>query len=393
MAVQLVTEAGETLIKDGDKKYRLTEKGLETVVDHGFTSEVVTGNEAKRIANQALIQIEENAGKHSKEQLVELHNMIEHFEAIGAEPTRVNRIKDALHAAAELEHAGSAEEIEAILKKTPLAAKFMGEGAKKNLEGFKVDVSAVEKKLAEATAKVEKVKQLNVKLEEMMKGDKPSAEAVNKFIQDNIEHIEDLKPSEEAVSNLRRATKFDFNKAKSGIIAEIETQANKAKPLIEELIKAKDTIASKPDAETLKKATEQVTKLEKDLGEIAGHKYGKAIKAKLPENLMKEFNQVHPTMAAKLGAGASASGEKNGWLSKLLNFNHGEEKLAKIANKEGKAVSELGFFSKLNKTKAGFTAAGVVVLGSVVASIGNKGPGEHAERTQSQGQQSAMGVA
>lgn len=98
-----------------------------------------------------------------------------------------------------------------------------------------------------------------------------------------------------------------------------------------------------------------------------------------------------PNAAAEEGA------KKANWLSKAGKavFMHSDAKLAEIADRKNLAVGELKLFDRVSKIKTGAIIAGGVIVASVLAGIGNKGPGKHAEQEAGRGQdqQAAMGVA
>lgn len=388
MAIELKNVLGELHITDGDTTYQVGRGALTTVVEPGFTPKVVTGDEARRIANKALIEIETKAGSHPKETVMALHDAIDHIGSLGAESGRVTRVKTALDGALQLEHAASAEDIAAILRRHPLSAKFMGENAKENLHALGFDLAEFEKKAANVLAKVEKIAGVNTKLEEMMKAEKPNVASINKLIQENLEHVGELSPSSEAVASLKRATGYDFTKAQTSIVTEVQRLTARAEQLIPEVVKLKDIIDSKPEAAALKEAQEMLGKMEKELGEIGGHQYGAAVKAKLPEAMVKDLGVVHPTMAKELGGAAKAAGEAEKgakWISggKWNSFTHTAETVGKDLDKVG----------KFRYAKAGILAGAAVLLASVVATLGNKGPGPRAEEASRSQGQAAMGVA
>ena len=118
---------------------------------------------------------------------------------------------------------------------------------------------------------------------------------------------------------------------------------------------------------------DNVTKLAKDNPRFATAKDALAKEDKAFATLLKEEKALG-------GVGGAIAAKAGGGLKEFFSLTHqNPETLAKIASKEGKPLSELGFISKLNKGKATAAAAVVGVTIAMIAATGNKGPGERAE--------------
>lgn len=374
MALEFLTDAaheGELIVKYGDSKFRITANGPTPLVEHGFEAEVLTGKDKERFLNKVLLEIEGNSSKMSKEAKATLSNAIEHFG--GADAALHGRVKASIEAAKRIESAANPDEMMAALR-VKGAVNFITEAGERNMTELKFDLAGFQKLEAAAAAELETLTKARKELTGILTAEKKDAKALQAFMDKNAGRLSELDPAATDVAAFHRATKFNFTAAKAAISTEISTLTSEAESKVKELISLRDRINLKP--ENAAELEKEAGVIEKRLGEISKHKYGSIVKSNLPEALGKELAEVHPTFASSFKTGnAVVQGSKDAikeakQTGKWYSLFHGEEKLAAIAQKEGNAVSELGFMSKL---RPGKTAAVVGVAGIAAAYLAGVG--------------------
>ncbi len=151
-----------------------------------------------------------------------------------------------------------------------------------------------------------------------------------------------------------------------------------------------------------KRVTEAKSALKKSIASPEGHEAVKLLHADegFAEDLTKgrsavsELESAAKKAAAEAKAGAKAAVDAGKSDAKFFSLYHGETKLAEIASKEGKVVSDLGFLKKLRPGKTALVAGAVALGGYAIAGMGNRGPSEKAaevNRSRENGQ--AAGIA
>ncbi len=364
MAVTFSAKDGVLHIIDGENTYLSTAEGLISKVEDGVAATKLEGKAAKNLLDKALIEIEKNPAALSKEAKTALVASIDHFkDAQGT--NRFAKIKKAVETASQLERVGDLQAAEGLYKANPLADSFLTEAGEKKLASLKFDRSAIQAELKLAAENITKVKGLNESLAKLMTEEKPSAKAVNDFLKANQAHLAELDPGAEAITKMQlNGGGYDFSKVKADYLAKIKTQVTEAETLVADLIKHRSVVNLNDDAEAVKKAAEEVTKIEEKLVAIQKDEFGNAVKSGMKKELVKELGEVHPEFASKFGAAVNAA-EKTAWgLSNGLKHKGVMGALWKNRGIAGKGLVVAG--------------AGAVVY-TIVSAIGGKGPGERAE--------------
>lgn len=381
MATILETLGNDIVATVGGTKYVIGAHEVKPVAEAGVEVAALSSQQALHVRNQALIAIEEGGAKLSNEVKEALPALIKNLHGTGVASERLTEVSSLVHNAAELATAEK-DVAETILKNNPKAANYLTKAGEDALKAKGVDLEAVAKEAAEIAKRADNVKAVSKELDALLSVKKVDHAAVNRTLAKNIEIIDELKPSADALKN---AKGYNFEAAKSAIKTEFATESQKLAEAVGKWKNAKYTIEAKLPGEALKAAEADLKAAQAEVAKLHGGKFGKALNKEIPEALQKEVAALDASFGKTIGHEVASEAGKGGrgFVSKLFLKSEAE-----IAEKGISGIKKLHF------GKAAGWAAGIVGV-AYLAGVGrNPDKGKYTEQAlASQGQQAGVGVA
>lgn len=379
MATILETLGNDLVATVSGTKYVIGAHAVKPVAEAGVEVAAVSTQQAMHIRNQALIAVEEGGAKLSNEIKEVLPSFIEKLQGTGVDAKRLEDVGAHVGDAAKLVTAEK-DIAEGILKNNPKASSYLTKAGEDALKSKGVDLEAIAKEAAEIVKSAEKVKAVGKELDALFSAKKVDHAAINKVLAQNVEIIDELKPSADALKNVKG---YNFEAAKSAIKTEFAAESQKMATAVQKWTNAKYAFEAKPQGEALKAAEAELKAAQAEVQKLHGGKFGKALNKSIPKDLAHEVSALDASFGKTIGHEVAEAGKARGFVSKL--FLKTEEAIAKDG---------LSGIRKLHYGKAAGWAAGVVGV-AYLAGVGrNPNKGKYTEQVQQlDGQQAGVGVA